>query len=68
MMKISELIKDLKEIQLQYGDLECAKVLHTYVESHTTQGAYFDTSLTEPNIEVVDNPCGDGKILMIEED
>lgn len=67
-MKISDLINKLKYIQLEYGDLECAKLIHAYVESYNEQGAYFETSLTEPNIEVVDNPCGDGKILMIEED
>lgn len=67
-MRISDLIKQLKEIQLEYGDLEYGKLIHTYVDSHTEQGAYFETNITEPNIEVIDNPCGDGKLLMIEEE
>lgn len=66
-MKISNLINQLTAIQFEHGDIECVKVLHTAVNPDE-YGYYYETSLTEPNIEVVDNPSGDGKILMIQED
>lgn len=66
-MKISNLINQLKSIQLEHGNIECAKVLHTAVNPDE-YGYSYETSLTEPDIEVIDNPCGDGKILMLSED
>lgn len=64
-MKISNLIEYLTQAKAQYGDLECASILHTFV-SPEIWGYNYEMSLIEPNIEVVDNPCGDGKIVLVE--
>lgn len=59
-MKISELIKELKEIQLSYGDLDCVQIKHDPYD--------FDFYLVDPEFKVIDNPCGDGKIVKLLDD
>ena len=59
-MKISELILELRKIESQYGDLECAKVMHDPYD--------FEMYLLDPDLNVILNPCGDGKILILSED
>lgn len=59
-MKITELIKQLQEIHSRYGDLDCIKTRHDPND--------FEIYALDPDVEVVDNPCGDGKVIMMAEE